>query len=120
MDGMPRIVPSVAAETVPVDLGRDQKGTGMEERFEGRHSRAEVDLNVDDLLGRLRYVIDHGRPHIAIEPSVCSDCVRRDCLKVCPVRAYRFQEDGIALQWERCIECGACFHVCDRIAWPVG
>jgi ferredoxin like protein len=91
----------------------------MEKPVEGRSSRIEVDLNVDDLLGRLRYVIDHGRPHILIDPSGCADCVRRDCLKVCPVRAYRSEEGGIALRWERCIECGACLHVCDRgaIRW---
>ncbi len=91
----------------------------MEEPFEGRAPGSEVDLNLDDMLGRLRFVIDHGRPHILVDALACANCIRRSCLRLCPVRAYQWQEGGILLHWERCIECGACLHACDRgaITW---
>jgi ferredoxin like protein len=82
----------------------------------GRDPLVEVDLNVDDLLARVRYNVDSGRPHIVLNDISCRECAHRSCLYVCPVKAYQWQEDRVVLSWERCMECGACLHVCDREA----
>lgn len=82
----------------------------------GCDSRVEVDLNIDDLLTRVRYQIDVGRPHIVLHNAPCQGCGHRSCLYVCPVRAFRWEKDGVELRCERCMECGACLHVCDRNA----
>jgi ferredoxin like protein len=88
----------------------------MEKITMGWDSRLEVDLNIDDLLMQVRYNIDARGPHIVLNNTTCQGCGHRSCLYVCPVRAYRWEEDHIALHCERCMECGACLHVCDRSA----
>lgn len=89
----------------------------MEKSHMGRDPIIEVDLNIDELLIKVRYHLDAGKPHIILDETKCKDCVQRFCLKVCPVRAYQWEEDHIVLHCERCMECGACLHVCDRNAF---
>lgn len=91
----------------------------MEKPATGRHEIVEVDLNVDDLLARVRYNSDSGHPHILLDEAACRECPHRSCLSVCPVRAYRWAEGRVELIVERCVECGACLHVCDRgaLSW---
>jgi len=82
----------------------------------GRNQSVEVDLNVDDLLTRVRFKVDHGRPHIVLHGERCWECGHESCLYVCPVEAYQRDGAGMRLHWEKCVECGACMHVCDRAA----
>lgn len=43
----------------------------------------------------------------------CNHCENPACLKVCPVKAYRQEPDGLVLQdHAKCIGCGACAAAC--------
>ena len=50
---------------------------------------------------------------IFTEQTRCQDCYK--CVRQCPVKAIRVQNESAAVLPERCIYCGTCVNVC-----PVG
>jgi len=50
---------------------------------------------------------------IFTEKTRCQDCYK--CVRQCPVKAIRVQNESAAVIAERCIYCGTCVNVC-----PVG
>jgi len=88
-------------------------------------------VNIDEKLGLLTYKNDH-QSHIEIknpdpQTSPCAiECKDKPCTTVCPARVYVWEEalKKIVVNYENCIECGACRMLCpfDNIAchWPRG
>ncbi|MBR1774860.1 MAG: 4Fe-4S binding protein [Bacteroidales bacterium] len=47
---------------------------------------------------------------IYTEKNNCQDCYK--CIKVCPVKAIKFEDYSASIVPERCIWCGACVEIC--------
>ena len=59
-----------------------------------------------------------GQPHIVIDQQICATvCTSRVCLAVCPADLFEINAaGGMAVNWEGCLECGACMICCDNQA----
>ena len=58
--------------------------------------------------------------HVRIlDQEKCRACKKRQCTFICPVEAYRFEDNQLTMFHEGCLECGACQIVCpyDNIDW---
>ena len=53
--------------------------------------------------------------HLNINQKKCSKCKEKTCLYICPANVYNLDDitGDIVVQYENCLECGAC-----RIACP--
>ncbi|MEW6399018.1 MAG: 4Fe-4S dicluster domain-containing protein [Bacillota bacterium] len=75
--------------------------------------------SVDDKLYLIRYRVDD-RSHLFVSDR--QPCLEkcgskgRPCTVVCPAHVYRWEEEQgekrIVVEYERCVECGACRIVC--------
>ena len=76
---------------------------------------------IDDIIMSLKYYIDEHEAHIrVISQEVCAQCKDKPCLTLCPVGAYRMQDDGkIQIAHQSCIECGSCRVMCpfNNLIW---
>jgi ferredoxin like protein len=73
-------------------------------------------MNIDAKLGQNVFKLDK-TPHIVIDSQLCSDCVQRVCLTVCPADLYEMNDEArVVVNWEGCLECGTCMICCDRNA----
>ena len=90
-----------------------------------------MDVNVDEKLGMLTFKADHSHAHIKIKDdsnkSPCiKECKTKPCTTVCPAKVYVWEEPKkkIIVNYENCIECGACRMICpfENITcdWPRG
>lgn len=87
-----------------------------------------MDVNVDAKLGLLTYKADHEQPHIKIKnaDTCATKCADKPCTTVCPAKVYVWEaaQNKIIVNYENCIECGACRMLCpfDNIdcTWPRG
>lgn len=89
-------------------------------------------VNIDEKLGLLTYKADHHNAHIRIRNADAStspcvkDCKEKPCTFICPAKVYVWEDSAkkIVVNYENCIECGACRMLCphDNIAceWPRG
>lgn len=86
--------------------------------------------NVEEKLGTVEYKND-SQSHIKLrdnsDKSPCvTKCKDKPCLTVCPAKVYDWEEGQkkIIVNYENCIECGACRMLCpfDNISceWPRG
>ena len=60
------------------------------------------------------------RSHIhQIDPSRCTKCATRPCELFCPSQVFKWEEAVLHIQYERCVECGACLRGCphSNIHW---
>ena len=67
-----------------------------------------ITVNVDDYLGRNKYEVDEGNPHIVLvdhpEPEAFLELVR-----ACPAALYKVDADGNqTFDCAGCLECGTC------------
>ena len=83
-------------------------------------------MKIEDKLGLLNYKNDT-QSHISIRSQdVCVKCQDKPCTTGCPAQVYTWHEDKkeTHVQYENCIECGACRMLCpyDNIQcwWPRG
>ncbi|MCM8746891.1 ferredoxin family protein [Thermomicrobium sp. CFH 73360] len=68
------------------------------------------------------YHVDRERAHIwIIDPDLCLQCERQQCIVCCPAACYTPLPDGrVKFSYEGCVECGTCRIVCfefRNIAW---
>lgn len=77
-------------------------------------------MQVDAKLAQNRFRLDK-QPHITIDQRICATaCTRRTCLVVCPADLYELGDKGqLLVNWEGCLECGACMICCDNgaLSW---
>lgn len=73
--------------------------------------------SVDAKLGVNVFKLDQ-QPHIEIDIAICRTvCTVRACLQVCPADLYALNDEGdMTVNWEGCLECGACLICCDEKA----
>jgi ferredoxin like protein len=70
-------------------------------------------MNIEAKLGLNVFKID-SEPHIHIDHEVCqAECQIQSCLFICPAELYSPDDEGkIQVNFEGCLECGACFIAC--------
>ena len=77
-------------------------------------------MQVDTKLAQNLFRLDK-KPHITIDQRICATvCTNRVCTTVCPADLYGINEDDhIVVNWEGCLECGACVICCDNgaLSW---
>jgi ferredoxin like protein len=80
---------------------------------------------IEERLALDKYALDENS-HITINQEICSQCVDRYCLTVCPAQVYRCEEgEGtVVVNHAGCLECGSCIAVCElgSLTWnmPAG
>ncbi len=66
-------------------------------------------LRVEEKLYQNRYLVDAGRPHIAVTPHQVPSPVLMTLTKVCPAGCYSFNGKGqVEIAADGCLECGTC------------
>jgi ferredoxin like protein len=77
-------------------------------------------MNIEAKLGLDVFKID-AEPHIVIDHEVCrAKCQIRYCLHICPAGLYTVDQQGeVQVNYEGCLECGACFIACtyEALTW---
>lgn len=90
-------------------------------------------MDIEKKLINVKYKTDD-KPHLILNQEICKVCEDRVCLTVCPANVYKqctlekkanndVQKDGtmecIDIEYENCLECGACRVACpyEAIDW---
>ena len=68
---------------------------------------------IDEKLALLKYKSDVNS-HIEVDNEICSTCKTKDCLNVCPAKVYKLENGEIKINYENCLECGACYVACPK------
>ncbi|HEY46111.1 MAG TPA: 4Fe-4S dicluster domain-containing protein [Anaerolineae bacterium] len=70
-------------------------------------------MSIEAKLGLDVFKIDT-EPHIIIDHEICqAKCNIRYCLNICPAELYTLDpQDKVQVNFEGCLECGACFIAC--------
>ena len=84
-------------------------------------------LSVSERLGADSFTTDKV-PHLKIaDPQLCRTCVLKPCIKVCPAEVYHWDADHVRINYENCLELGACRVACHELGnhalqwdFPVG
>lgn len=73
---------------------------------------------IDEKLALLKYKSDTNS-HIEVDNEICATCKTKDCLNVCPAKVYKKDGENIKVEYENCLECGACYVACPKksIKW---
>lgn len=60
------------------------------------------------------------KSHLILDNTTCLKCKNRVCLNICPANVYKLQNESekvIMVNYENCLECGACKICCKHIKW---
>ena len=68
-------------------------------------------MALEDKLYTLKYTPDT-TSHLKPDMNDCKRCDKRPCTTVCPAKVYEWQNDNMTVNFENCLECGACRIVC--------
>ncbi len=75
---------------------------------------------IEDKLTTIKYNCD-SESHLVLNKELCKNCESRCCTYICPAKVYTYDEDNniINVDYENCLECGACRIACplDAIDW---
>ena len=72
-----------------------------------------IRINLEEKLYQNRYMVDEGRPHIAVKPHTRPSEALLALLKICPAGCYSRTEEGkVEVAPDGCLECGTCRIVC--------
>jgi len=76
---------------------------------------------IEEKLSLLKYKSDNSS-HISIDITVCKACKSKGCTFLCPAAVYSLEDDTLKIEYENCLECGACKTACKAISWlyPAG
>ena len=76
--------------------------------------------SIQDKLANLKYN-SNTSAHLKVDLNKCEKCKEKTCTFICPANVYEYNEDiaEITVQYENCLECGACRISCpkDAISW---
>ncbi len=72
--------------------------------------------SIQDKLTTIKYNCDN-KTHLKVNQKKCAKCKDKPCTMICPASVYSVDENTneIIVQYENCLECGAC-----RLACPKG
>ena len=54
--------------------------------------------------------------HLILDKDICAKCKEKTCIYICPADVYNVNEatGEIVVQYENCLECGACKIACPK------
>lgn len=72
-------------------------------------------MNIDDRLAKVKYVNDE-ESHLKVNSEKCKSCKNKACTYICPANVYEWSESEqkIIVNYENCLECGACRIACSK------
>ena len=72
---------------------------------------------IEDKLSTIKYNCDD-KSHLNVVQSKCKTCQKRVCTVICPANVYSYDEenDTLKVEYENCLECGACRIACENEA----
>jgi ferredoxin like protein len=78
----------------------------------------ENHLSLDDRLFTVRRM-PLKTSHISLDGHLCKECLNRICTYICPAEVYIWDDSKkeIEINYENCLECGACRVSCEVINW---
>jgi ferredoxin like protein len=69
-------------------------------------------LPLSDRLGSDSFQTDK-TPHLRVDdPRICVGCELKPCIRVCPAEVYHWETDHLRINYENCLELGACRVAC--------
>ncbi len=75
---------------------------------------------IEDKLSTIKYNCDN-KTHLVVNQEFCKNCHNRSCTHICPAHVYTYNdsENCLDVEYENCLECGACKIVCQHecIEW---
>ena len=73
--------------------------------------------SIQDKLATIKYNCD-SKSHLTLDSKKCEKCKNKICTQICPAKVYEFDENlnEIIVQYENCLECGACRVACQKNA----
>jgi len=76
--------------------------------------------SIQDKLSTIKYNCDENS-HLHVDQNACAKCKDKPCTFVCPANVYSVNATTkeIVVQYENCLECGACRIACpkNKISW---
>ena len=76
--------------------------------------------SIQDKLATIKYNCNN-KTHLVVDLKKCEKCKEKTCTHICPANVYEMDENlgEIMVQYENCLECGACRIACpkDAISW---
>lgn len=52
--------------------------------------------------------------HLIPNEDICKTCKEKPCTYICPANVYQWENDKMIVNYENCLECGACRIVCEK------
>ncbi len=71
---------------------------------------------IEEKLSLLKYKSDNSS-HIQVDTKSCNACEIKACTFVCPAAVYTCENDELKVEYENCLECGACKVACKAVDW---
>lgn len=70
---------------------------------------------IQNKLTTVKYNCDN-TTHLVVNQEICKKCKEKTCMYICPANVYDLDETTgeIIVQYENCLECGACKIACPK------
>ncbi|MBE7705621.1 MAG: 4Fe-4S dicluster domain-containing protein [Cyanobacteria bacterium SIG30] len=76
--------------------------------------------SIENKLSTLKYYTSD-KTHLVLDSEKCKKCKNKECLFICPAKVYSMDEnnENIKVEYENCLECGACRFACpyNAVSW---
>ena len=71
--------------------------------------------NIQNKLVNVKYNCD-SVTHLIVNQEICANCKEKTCIYICPADVYNVESstNEIVVQYENCLECGACKIACPK------
>ncbi len=73
-------------------------------------------MSIDKKLHTLKYTPDTSS-HLVPDKDKCAVCEHKICTIICPAQVYEDCNENLIVNYENCLECGACRLACEYIEW---